>query len=543
MLNWKKIFVPVMVFAAAVSAVAAAGQKLNVWPEDSSEASRWGCSQGAKWVFDNNGTVLNVTTASKAPGDSCLNSRRISKNELEKYIGYAVEFSVWIKGENISRPDPSFCGTKFMVVTRTGGVSSTQAATDGLHGTYEWRKFSVTTMINPGIEGIEILLGIQNAQGQAHFRDFEARLIPPAALAEVPFELPENFRCEYSEDIMNMKPKRGVMCNDPRLFWLDDMRDLSKWGANLIRWQFNASPSTDLEKYRNALDASLEKLISMAPELEKLGIRVVFDMHTPPGGRYSEPSVLGTAGALAKLDGSACLRLYQEELYQKAFVSTWKYIATRLKDIPAVWAYDLLNEPTSGGIKGKYNYLGSQYAAAQAIREVDAVRPIIVESDDWASVNSFGYLLPLPLRNIFYSFHFYTPGEYTHQGTSPIQLEAVRAGKMSAYPGSIFGSYVDKDYLRGALEPVVAFQEKYGAKIFCGEFSVVRWAPGADQWLEDVLAIFAEHDWSWTYHAFREWHGWSVEHDDDCDNEQPVDYVTIRKQLLLNEFKKNLVGE
>lgn len=35
---------------------------------------------------------------------------------------------------------------------------------------------------------------------------------------------------------------------------------------------------------------------------------------------------------------------------------------------------------------------------------------------------------------------------------------------------------------------------------------------GAERNLADLISIFNEYGWDWTYHAFREWPGWSVEH-------------------------------
>ena len=56
-------------------------------------------------------------------------------------------------------------------------------------------------------------------------------------------------------------------------------------------------------------------------------------------------------------------------------------------------------------------------------------------------------------------------------------------------------------------------QLRHGARIYVGEFSAVAWAEGVDIWLRDILSVFGEYGWDWTYHAFREWRGWSVEHE------------------------------
>lgn len=516
-------------------ALAAEEQSLDIWPHDKESAAKWNLRENSKWEVGQDGSYTLVVSNPTAECD-VLN---IYPLDPQKYAGYMLSASIEIKGDNITPPVPDYLGSKFMMPYRINGILTWLSGTDGLHGTYDWQKFSLNVMVLPDMDQLSIQLGLQKSSGTILFRNLQVKLVPAGQAAEVPFALPDNFRCEYSSAIQNRPPMRGVMGADPKLITLKDLQDLAKLGANLLRWQFINYRSTDLEFYRKELDESIDKLLAFAPELQKLGIMVVFDMHIPPGNRYLEPSVMGTAGSLAKLDGSVCLRLYLEDVYQEAYVETWKHIATRLKDCPVIWGYDLLNEPSAGGQKGKYNYLSSQYAAAKAIREIDPETPIVVEADEFASPGSFGYLLPIPVKNVYYQVHFYQPGEYTHQGVTKATLDLVRAGKGLKYPGIVNDVMIDKERLRGALKPVVAFQKKYGAKIFCGEFSAIRWAPGADQWLEDVLAIFAEHDWSWTYHAFREWHGWSVEHDSNCDNEQPVDYVTKRKQLLLNEFKKN----
>ena len=99
----------------------------------------------------------------------------------------------------------------------------------------------------------------------------------------------------------------------------------------------------------------------------------------------------------------------------------------------------------------------------------------------------------------------------------------------------------DRDYIRNAVKQVRIFQEKHKCRIYVGEFSAVGYAPGADQWIRDAIAVFEEYGWDWTYHAFREWAGWSVEHEaDDPVAEHPTKYHRVtdspRKQALLEGF-------
>ena len=70
----------------------------------------------------------------------------------------------------------------------------------------------------------------------------------------------------------------------------------------------------------------------------------------------------------------------------------------------------------------------------------------------------------------------------------------------------------NKDFLRRALQAVRDFQLRHDAIVYIGEFSAIAWAEGAGEYLTDCISLFEEYGWSWSYHALREWSGWSVEH-------------------------------
>lgn len=76
--------------------------------------------------------------------------------------------------------------------------------------------------------------------------------------------------------------------------------------------------------------------------------------------------------------------------------------------------------------------------------------------------------------------------------------------------------------------------------IYAGEFSAIRWAPGAVNYLRDCIDLFEEYGWDWTYRAYREWDGWSVEHGSDPQDHRPTWEPTDRKRLLLDWFSKNV---
>jgi hypothetical protein len=228
--------------------------------------------------------------------------------------------------------------------------------------------------------------------------------------------------------------------------------------------------------------------------------------------------------------------MLHEPVYLDKFVSVWKQIAQRYKGNPVVWGFDLVNEPVQSepSSKGTADYLCAQISAATAIRTIDPSRTIIIEVDHWDSADGFKDIKPVDIPRVIYEVHMYYPGQFTHQGVHGSPTGFV-------YPGMIGGQKVDKHILRKHLSPVRDFQLAYNVHIYVGEFSAIRWSPNnsAYRYLRDCICIFEEYEWDWSYHAFREWDGWSVEHGENPNDHNPVETTTDRKSLLLQWFEKN----
>ena len=220
------------------------------------------------------------------------------------------------------------------------------------------------------------------------------------------------------------------------------------------------------------------------------GMEVVVDLHSPPGCRIEARE----------------FRMFREKAYADEFVALWRRIAVRFLGRAGIYGYDLCNEPDQLSAAPS-DYWTLQRFAAEAIRGIDPETPIIVESNNKDAPLAFTYLSPLDLTNVIYQVHMYEPGDFTHQ--IPKKGQAFSAETAVSYPAP--GR--DRAALEKALAPVHAFEKKHGAKIYVGEFSASAWAPGADRYIADCIALFREYGWDWTYHAFREWEGWSVEHE------------------------------
>lgn len=300
------------------------------------------------------------------------------------------------------------------------------------------------------------------------------------------------------------------------------------WKANLIRFQLirfgrPGEPST-LGVYDSWLEGELKKLDALLPLCEQHGIFVVVDLHSPPGGKATVGGYVGSDSGL-----------FTDTRVQAKFIEVWSRIATRYKGAKAIWGYDLANEPVedqSDEACDDWQELAER--AAKAVRAIDPERAIIVEPSPWGGPEGLDELVPIDVSNVVYSVHMYLPHAFTHQGVHP-------PGPAYDYPGIIEGRQWDKAQLEQALEPVVRFQDRYHVHIYIGEFSAIRWAPNnsAGRYLSDLIDIFEAHGWDWSYHAFREWNGWSVEHGPDRDDSRPTGSATDRQRLLKEWFARN----
>ncbi len=432
--------------------------------------------------------------------------------DVKKIAGNAVTLEGYMKGEIISKPRQSYLGPKLMIHVK-GPSGESWIDQQKKYGTFDWEKFSVFTRVPENAEKVNLCLGLQGCTGKLYVSKIKITMLPKVkneiSSVTSSFKLPQKTAW------------RGVMSGSR--MQEEDIRELAeKWKANLIRYQISNFQKQDItteEKFCNWVDSRIPELDRVLALCGKYGIKVLIDLHSGPAAKQGELM----SNQLAWTHES-----------QNALVKVWEKLAARYKDNPTVWGYDILNEPREDNYifqpGGPLDWNRLAVRVAKAIRKIDPKTPIIVEPAQWGSPAGLSVLTPIPVNNIIYSVHFYGPMRYTHQGIH---------GRESGfdYPGIIDNEKWDKNKIRKQLQPVVEFQDRYKVPIYIGEFSVVRWAPGAAQWLEDVISIFEENGWDWTYHAFREYDGWSVEH--SAIKEEAIVPTTDRKEILLKYMQRN----
>ncbi|MBR0458727.1 MAG: cellulase family glycosylhydrolase [Victivallales bacterium] len=455
----------------------------------------------------------------------------------KELAGKSVELSLEMRFKDVATDNKGRnCGAKAMMRITTAGTISYQSSARQLGTHWEWTPISIFVTFREKLENLQILLGIQQGWGTVEFRNVRWRF---AELKYSDIQVPKNFRCEYTPEVAKRPVLRGAMSPSPLRMTAQDIRDFAAWNGNLIRFQMAGCGKVDLPGYNEWMEKVLNHLDTLAPVFEECKVWFIIDMHNPPGLRYKNGGLLGTGGdaAAAAFGNDASFRIMNDDTYYQAFLETWRTIARRFKGRPYLYGYNIVNEPVQT-CPVKHSYLQLQYEAALAIREIDPETPIVIESNNWSSPPSFSYLDPLPLKNIIYQVHMYQPHEYTHQGVNNDKYVKTYPMMATSYPNP--ENNWDFNFVRKVLKPVIDFQKKYGARILVGEFSATTWAPGADKYLDDIITVFEENGWDWTYHAFREWQGWSVEHEGPPPKPMPAKEDTARKKVLLKWMRRNV---
>lgn len=162
----------------------------------------------------------------------------------------------------------------------------------------------------------------------------------------------------------------------------------------------------------------------------------------------------------------------------------WTQLATRYKDATEYLVFELMNEPHGIDIALWNEVIARVF---KLVRSIDKKHYIIAGGADW---NSFAAMKTLPDFNddkVIYTFHFYDPHTFTHQGAGWSHLERVinipfpySPDRMPPLPENPtedekarFAAYPEQ----GTVEAVKRFFDQYvefsierNAPVFCGEF-------------------------------------------------------------------------
>jgi len=244
-----------------------------------------------------------------------------------------------------------------------------------------------------------------------------------------------------------------------------DFIDIKSLGADVIRLPIKMHGMTGgAPNY--TLDPLLVKFLNIAVDwAEKHEIYIIIDNH-------SFDPILPTSTDIDKI-----------------LIPVWEQMARLFKDRGRYVIYEILNEPHGisdarwGEIQGK---------AVEAIRRIDRKHSIIVGGTDYNSIKKLAEIPKYSDANLIYTFHFYDPHIFTHQGAGwgepslaslkGLPFPYVRE-KTPKVPANLRGTWVEDSIARYSYESapstlyarlnrVVTFSKERDVPVFCGEFGV-----------------------------------------------------------------------
>ena len=482
--------------------------------------------------------------------------------------GCTVELSGSIKAENVSEKKKSWNGIKFQLYYRTGTGKKEWPAVAIPAGSFAWKTFSVTAKLPDDLKELNFCLGLEDCIGKVWYDDITVKVLksPPgwkssadkanAAAEETKKLLSVKLAKSKAEKVWPDTPVKGfVIPAYLKRYPTEELfKQLKDWNINVVRLWMQVDPKSPWDQKQTAYPA-VPADNPMAPYEKNIeGLRIVlalaekYHIYVIP---VMDKSVWrGHDDMIAKAkveDGNVDQAKLQEKYWQEFATGLgdfWVYIARNFGDHPWLLAYDILNEPHTPKEVKQQNELFA--GLIKRIREVDKNTIVVVEPGPWGLPDqAFETLEPLADTKLVYSFHFYYPHTYTQQRIGAYKgkeyVNKAYPGMLKLFP-DVKPTYWDKAALEKSMKNVIEFQKKHNVKIWVGEFSVVRWAPGSDKWLADTVDIFEKHGWSWTYHCYGGWwNGWNPTFAAE-DPENAVDdggKKTGLLQVLLDAWKRN----
>jgi endoglucanase len=234
----------------------------------------------------------------------------------------------------------------------------------------------------------------------------------------------------------------------------------------------------------------------------------------------------------------------------------WGTLAARLNHFdPGMVFFEILNEPVFQGRESDWFTLQDNCIAT--IRKSAPNFTIIVTGPDWGGIDGLLKLSPVADRDVVYSFHFYDPFTFTHQGATwagpippllkgipyPSSPEAV-AVPLSNISDPVAQSWVrdygtqrwNKTKLKSRLAGALDWGRNNGVALYCGEFGVypiVAPPDSRERWFRDYASVLKESSVGWAVWGWDDGFGFGRQY---IDGKPVIDPVPV-DALGLNKIK------
>ena len=139
----------------------------------------------------------------------------------------------------------------------------------------------------------------------------------------------------------------------------------------------------------------------------------------------------------------------------------WQQVATRFADRPTarLW-FEIENEPHEKLTNANLNE--TLAPALAAIRATNPDRPVVIGGDNWSGIDSLATLELPDDPNVYPTFHYYEPFDFTHQGAGWVKPKPPALGR-------VYGSAADAQRLVADAAKIRAYVVRTGLIPFMGE--------------------------------------------------------------------------
>ncbi len=336
-------------------------------------------------------------------------------------------------------------------------------------------------------------------------------------------------------------------------FIQEDFDHLAALGANYVTL---SGPGLFTEKPPFQVDQKVvEHIDALVEMIGKADMFVTIGFRTGPGRSEYGLCCEGEDWAWGYFNDT----MWEDQAAQDAWVEMWRYTAEHYRDNPYVVGYKLMVEPNVAGIFfdiWEPDVFYSRYAdtlydwnqlyprIVAAIREVDPYTPILVNAEGFSAIGWLPYLIPVDQPRVVYIAHQYNPYE---------QYTAQEPWLENAYPGFYDIDYdrasddFDRDWLDDLLSTLDEYSTDHGVPVGVDEFGVVRYAPGNDRYMNDIMGLFEQRginyslwEWSTSWKMFvEEVNHFNFRYGPDLDN--VTDTPNALQDVIVSYWRLNTI--
>ena len=284
-----------------------------------------------------------------------------------------------------------------------------------------------------------------------------------------------------------------------------DIALIARLGFDNVRLSIDAAPLEQNPRGQDGLNAEFVARLDRAVDaMLANGLAVQIDLHPEESYKLQLRSSNDAVDRLAML---------------------WRRLAAHYatRDPERVF-FEILNEPE---VNDAYRWAGIQARLAAAIRSVAPKHTIIATGPNYSDIVDLLTQYPLSDGNVIYTFHFYDPHTFTHQGagwglpwwsythgipypaTEDSMREILEQVPDAANRFELENYWLDQwnaHRIRLSIDQAAAWGQQHHVPLLCNEFGVYREYSDAGSrmdWIRDVRTALEADGIGWTMWDYR----------------------------------------